>query len=153
MIASAKLWSRKGDAETALSHLTAGISTFFPHVEQWTSSNVRGLVVESALSEGSGSDEGNRRLASQALLLHAQLTETLQLVDIEKNITNYRKSIDVFENSEKNYFTLAGYYDKLLNTTEEKSPDHAWVAAILIFIIYFVEGEIRNLIFFILRIS
>lgn len=140
MIELAKLNSRKGDKESALEVLQSSIPSYFPLVEEWKEPLVcahptvilksghlvvGGPHLATSLSHLSLEEQKARELCSAALLLQAQLSDQLQLLDIEKNITNYTDATNVFLSSEKNYFTLAGYHDRLLNGGEEGSAHSA----------------------------
>lgn len=55
-----------------------------------------------------------KKLCADALLLLASLSDQLQLLDMEKNVKNYQGVTRVFKCSEKNFFTLAGYHDRMM---------------------------------------
>jgi hypothetical protein len=127
MLELAKLHSRKGDKLVALKELQKSIPIHFPQVRKWIFPKITITInSDSDLSRSpnnkiSSEEEKSRKLCSQSLLLQAQLNDELHILDIEKNIKNYKDCITVFNNSEKNYFHLAEYHDRLLTNPDQKS--------------------------------
>jgi hypothetical protein len=107
MIEHAKLLAKRGEKEEAIRILSSGLSSYFPRLEEWKRSG--------------GLDAGpEQRASARALLLHAKLADEMQLLDFEENIVNYKSATDVFRESEKNFFTLGGYYDRMWSNSQDK---------------------------------
>jgi len=93
--------------------LSSGLSSFFPKLDQWKRNNeiaLDGVPVESS---------DMKALCSKALLHYAKLCDEEQLLDYDMNIKNYKNATVVYNESEKNFFCLAEYYDRLWSGIED----------------------------------
>jgi len=106
-IQTAKIFARKGEKEQAISILEQGISTYFP-----VDSDFR-------KKDGRSRNPDMSKLCSKALLLFAVLGDQQKRVDFEMNVQNYKSAIEACSTSEKNYFTLGSYYDRIWSNAEE----------------------------------
>ncbi|ODN03482.1 Serine/threonine-protein kinase atr [Orchesella cincta] len=113
LIEEAKILSRKGEKEHAISVLQKGIALYFPQKDTWK---------EQSSSDHASSYEtlDARILCSKALLLLAKLCEEEKLLNMEDYIAKYKEASDVYRDSEKNYFTLGSYHDRLWSSTERR---------------------------------
>lgn len=105
-IQEAKILARKGMKEIAIGVLEKGINQYFRRNDTWiwNSQSFENLSPES---------QETRILCSKAILLSAKLCEEQKLLDKQKYIDKYTQAITVYSESEKNYFTLGSYHDKL----------------------------------------
>ncbi|CAL8133853.1 unnamed protein product [Orchesella dallaii] len=113
LIEEAKILSRKGEKEHAIAVLRKGIAQYFPQLESWRNQNPSG-------QDSSPSSLESRILCSKALLLLAKLCEEEKLLNMEDYIAKYKEASDVHKDSEKNYFTLGSYHDRLWSSTERR---------------------------------
>jgi len=107
LIEEAKILSRKGEKERAIGVLQKGIAQYFPQMEIWKTKPPPGSL-------------DARILCSKALLLLAKLCEDEKLLNMEDYIAKYKEASDVYKESEKNYFTLGSYHDRLWSSTERR---------------------------------
>lgn len=119
LIEEAKILSRKGKKESAISSLQKAIDQYFP-VEMVATWRQRGQTQPTGRSNEntSGHPSESQMLYSKALMLQTTLCEEQKLLNMEDYIAKYKEAVDVYHNSEKNYFVLGSYHDRLLTSAE-----------------------------------
>lgn len=115
MIEEAKVLSRKGDKERAISSLQRGIAQCFPQYKSWKNERVTAANAPPSIYLP-------RLQCSKALLLYARLCEEVKLLDMDDQIKSYKDAVEVYKESEKNWFTFGSYHDRLWSISSKDKP-------------------------------
>lgn len=106
MIAEAKVHRRKGEKERAIRSLQHGITQWFPESKTWKTNRI-------VTSSSHPHIDLPRLQCSKALLLYAKLCEETKILDMDDQVRSYRDAVNVYAESEKNWFILGNYHDSL----------------------------------------
>lgn len=137
MIEEAKILNRKGEKANAVTALQAGIALYFPQILRWKTEKVPDpVVVRTSAKEtaeavidpdaataaaAAAALQDQKLLCSKAILLHTRLCEEQKLLNMEDYIAKYKDAAEVYKKSEKNFFTLGSYHDRLWSAAD-KTP-------------------------------